>query len=282
MTDHKLAQKEEALHTKVANSTDNGACLAVHDGCSTYDENSCSYRWQSKQNARERHKKWFDGASERLANNKQGADVPATHWRIWYAGPNDIFPKDPADWAVDGPARAPNDLRKDGRGKTVPNGANFTNAQWPWWNNAHHMIPKGLFNRLIGRPGRAYELLRVCLLEAKYNIHWKRNMFILPMDAKVGAEVFLPRHLGLIKQSDRFNHPDYNDMVESRLKEIVDDYKQTCDQAVNDTEPHDVPTAELDKAKLEALSKRCEAVIKQFGAIAMGDAIDAMKNNTGF
>lgn len=282
MTDHKPAQKEETLHTKVEGSTDDGACLTVHDGCSAYAEHSCSYRWQSKENARERHKKWFDGTSERLAKNKQGGDVPANHWRIWYAGPNDVFPKEPADWAVDGPARAATDLRKDSRGQTIPNGANFTNARWPWWNNAHHMIPKGLFKRLIGQSGRAYQLLRESLLEAKYNIHWKRNMFVLPMDAAVGAEVFLPRHLGLIKQSDRFNHPDYNDMVESRLKEIVDDYKQLCDQAVTDAGPHGTPSASLDKARLENLSKRCEAVIKQFGAIAMGDALDAMKGNTAF
>ncbi len=282
MTDHKLAQKEEALHTKVGSSTENGACLTAHDGCSAYGENSCSYRWQSKENARDRHKKWFDGSSERLAQNKAGADVPANHWRIWYAGPNDIFPKHPADWAVDGPARAPTDPRKDSRGKVVPNGANYTNAQWPFWNNAHHMIPKGTLKRLIYGAGRAYQLMRVSLLEAKYNIHWKRNMFILPMDAAVGAETFLPRHLGLIKQSDRFNHPDYNDMVESKLKEIVDDYKRICDQAVTDAKPHELPKAELDKAKLESLSKRCELVIKKFGAVALGDAIDVMKNaNTG-
>lgn len=277
MTDHKLQQREEALHATVG-STENGACLTAHEGCSTYREDSCSYRWQSKVNARERHKKFFDDPSERLAQNKQGSDVPANHWRIWYAGASDVFPRHADDWKVDGPNRPGTDPRKDSRGTVVPNGQNYTNARWPFWNNAHHMIPKGTFNRLVNKPGRAYQLMRVCLLEAKYNIHWKRNMFILPMDAAVGSELFLPRHLGLIKRSDRFNHPDYNDMVESKLKEIVDEYKRICDQAVDDTEPHDVPNAELDKAKLENLSKRCELVIKKFGAVALGGAIDAMKN----
>lgn len=279
MSDHKLAKKEAALHTTVANASDNGACLAMHEGCSTYDPNSCSYRWQSKENARERHKKFFDDPSERLAKNKQGGDAPAAHWRIWYAGPNDTWPKDPDDWKVDGPSRPPTDPRKDSRGFTIQNGKNYTNARWPFWNNAHHMIPKGTFGRLINQTGKAYQLLRVCLLEAKYNIHWKRNMFILPMDVSVAAELMLPRHLGLIKPSDRFNHPDYNDVVESRLKAVIDDYKRTCDQAVGEAKPHELPKAKLSKAKLEHLSKVCELMIKSFGAVALGGALDEMKQS---
>lgn len=277
MADHQLAQEEEKAHDKVGGSTEGGACLTAHYG-SGYSKVSCSYRWQSKENARDRHKKWFDGNSERLANNPgAGQPMPASHWRIWYAGLNDILPTHPEDWAVDGPSRSPTDLRKDNRGNVIPNGKNFTNAQWPFWNNAHHMIPKGAFNSLVGKAGKAYQLMRVCLLQAKYNINWKRNMFILPMDKAVGAEVFLPRHLGLIKTSDRFRHADYSDMVEAKLKEIIDDYKQICDQAISDTKPHEMPKAELDKKKLEALSKRCELVIKQFGAVIEGGQIDKMK-----
>lgn len=283
MSEHKLAKKEEKLHTTVSGSTDNGACLSLCGDNYVYREDSCSYRWQAKVNARERHKKFFDVPSARLAQAKKGSAVGVNQPRLDYAGSHDVFPKDPADWAVDGPSRSPTDPYRTSRGEPVPNGENFKNARWPFWNNAHHMIPKGLFGKLINQSGKAYQLIRVSLLEAKFNIHYKRNMFILPMEQAVGAELFLPRHLGLIRQSDSFNHPDYNDLVESRLKAIIDDYKKICDDAVANTEAHKVPNAKLDKAKLESLFRRCEAVIKIYGAVAMGGQIDQMKGaNTGF
>jgi hypothetical protein len=276
-SDHVVSKAEEALHLEVSSNTEDGACLTVHDGCSNYREASCSYRWQSKIAARERHKKHFDDNSSRLAQNKQGAAVPASHARAWYAGANDNFPKDPGDWAIDGPSRSPTDPYKDGRGAPVPNGANFTNARWPFWNNAHHLIPKGTLKRHLFKSGPAYDLMRQALLEAKYNVHHKRNMFILPGDMRVAAEVFLPRHLGMLRQSDTFNHPDYNDFVDTELTKIVNDYKEICDKALQDAKGHDLPKATLDKAKLERLSKRCDLLVKLFGATAMGAQLDAMK-----
>ena len=163
---------------------------------------------------------------------------------------------------------------------------NFTQDTWPYWNNAHHLIPKGLFRSVILELELDVStLMQTALLKAQYNINHKKNMFMLPQDKEVAKILGLARHLQL-KVGDVAgiaasctDHPSYSDFVQQRLKTIIDSYKQLCDQAISDTQPHDVPKADLDKKKLENLSDTLMNRILDWGESGTGESIDSHAKN---
>ena len=194
------------------------------------------------------------------------------------------LPENKGDWYVGGPL-AEKSLRKaSGRGY-VPKGRNFEHMLWPYWNNAHHLIPKGTLNSLLNDKKeipdwRARKLIRSALLLAKYNVNHFKNVMLLPMDKEVGIVLRLPRHLVLadettiVEKKAKFDHIGYNTNVATALKKVIADYKAACDREL--AKSCIEPDFSLSKAKLERLSKSCYDTIISFGQTSGGRAISEM------
>lgn len=265
------------LHKVVKKKTSGGACIWGHKG--GYVRDSCCYRWQSHEiakNSRDMKGKLEDyehvttSTSTGAYEAKSGAMYPG-HYT------SSIEPPQAGDWDVEGPTR---DIMrsqfKSSRKVKIKEGKNFTRDTWPWWNNAHHLIPKGTLLAMItdsAKPdARIGTLCKQSLLKAKYNVNEKDNMMFMPMDAEIGKILSLPRHLGLGTSADKFDHKGYNATVKSKLQAIIDEYIQACKDA-DDGKPHPEIKADLNKKKLVNLSLKLFKKIRDFTA---GEAIDQM------
>lgn len=259
------------LHKLISNATENGACLTGHN--SRYAKVSCAYRWQAHKVSLEERSSIYNGKTSKKKEIK--TNVYETNSGGFYPPPKDYNPSinpptNIGDWDLDGPKVPFKPF--EGSKKKIPKGENFTKTYWPYWHNAHHLIPKGLFNSLISETSCSY-LICQSLLEAKYNINHKINMMILPQDKEVGKILKLPRHLILREKSreEFFDHTAYNNLVKSKLKQIIDNYKELCDKPKK--KDHKIPKPTLDKKKLEKLSKDCYSTIVQFGKISAGEPL---------
>jgi len=271
--------KKEKGHDCISRSTENGACLGGHEG--GYKKQSCAYRWQAhvisidertnvydkryrglKKSARLEYK---DGIESQAYKSKKGKMNPAGYTFM-------LNVPDDGDWDLKGPPA--NSKYKVGR-KRVPANKNFTDWRWPYWHNAHHMISKSLFNNLISESGVAH-IMRPALLKAKYNINHKINMIILPQDREVAKILNLPRHLVLKevgRQPEYADHPMYTRKVRIKLEKIVNSYAKAVREA-NKGKPHGKVRPDLDKKKLEELSKSCYSTILNFGKLNGGAPLD--------
>ena len=266
-----------ALHKDIQGKTSGGQCLWGHRG--GYVKFSCCYRWQAHEIAR------FSGDMKSKLENY--AHVTAqVDTSAYQADSGDMYPGhyvsklDPpqqGDWDIEGPLR---DIQrgqfKSTKKVNIPKGKNFTKDTWPWWNNAHHLIPKGTLVRMIEDAAKSDSkigvLCKQSLLASGYNVNDKGNMMFLPMDAEIGALLSLPRHLGLQTSADKFDHKDYNATVEKKLTAIIDEYVQACKDA-NQGKPHPTVKAALNRKKLENLSHKLFMKIRDFKG---GEAIDRM------
>jgi hypothetical protein len=281
------------LHKPINGDTEDGACLTGHH--SKYEDFkkkvSCNYRYQAYEQA-DSHA----GIKSRLHGyEKRTEPVPTSAYKskkrkmtpAWYTATLDAPDPDNLDWHLGGP-KGPKKRSSFSRGtRKVKKGHNFTNAQWPYWNNAHHLIPKGtLKSTILEQPSEVANLIQQALLEAKYNVNHKVNMLLMPQDKEVAALLGLPRHIQL-KEDDEpdleamcTDHPVYNEMVKtmrSGLSKIIGDYKEICDDAIKKAkdEGHKVPNAKLDKSRLERLSRTLLKMLLDAGAAGTGKAIDS-------
>ena len=145
------------------------------------------------------------------------------------------------DWDVGGPNRNIIRGRFKGKPDTIKRQENFTRGKWPYWNNAHHLIPKGEIGNVIMNEGSEVgSLMEAGLLTAKYNINHKVNMLLMPMDKEVGTILNMPRHIqnkdgdapGLASHCT--SHPVYDELVREMndgLKSIVADYREIIEDA---------------------------------------------------
>jgi hypothetical protein len=291
--DHFEAPELNDLHAEArANgTTEGGACLTGHEGNfrKKGKKNTCNYRYQAYEQAKSESSIKSRLESYRQAPNKGDIitsvyKTEAGGWAPAYYSATLPHPED-GDWDVEGPSK--NVFRKTLKDKNlkIPAGLNFTQDTWPYWNNAHHLIPKGLLKARIGeQPDQIPNVMRKALLTAKYNVNHKLNMLFLPQDKNVAAMLHLTRHIQL-RHGDApevgeifTDHPVYNRMVEVKLNSIITGYKGTCDEASPDG--HKIPKAKLDKAKLEKLSKTLLKSILAWGQTAKGASLDKMANAT--
>jgi hypothetical protein len=188
------------------------------------------------------------------------------------------LPKE-GDWHLDGPKRG--DM-KDGGGRPIPPGQNFTRHTWPYWHNSHHLIPKGLFHETLAeiRDADCQALVRLALLRAKYNINHHVNVILLPQDLEVARVLGLPRHLILedgswvIEDCPKFNHAAYNMNVYNRLKPVINEYTEACDAELRKN--CDTSQFKLSKEQLEELSRECYRAVTEFGTAHPGSPISDM------
>ena len=70
------------------------------------------------------------------------------------------------------------------------------------------------------------------------------------------------------------NHPIYNRLVQQKLGPIFDDYREICNNAKKGTKEHEIPNAELDKKRLERLSRTLMNKIIAWGTEDAGASLD--------
>ncbi|MFY2563942.1 AHH domain-containing protein [Corallococcus terminator] len=284
-----LTEADTQLHKRIPNALDDGACLTGHESKYT-EKNSCSYRYQVVEHSRANGGraalyKLGDESFGQLSRDNVLGLIQTSRYRTTKGpsrtNPSGKYPRDskygdqlrvprPGDWDVDGPHRTG---ALGASGLPIDPGMNFTNSYWPYWNNAHHMIPQGTFNTQIENSGpRTALLIRAGLLKAKYNINRFNNMLLLPMDTEVGKLLNLPRHLTLddgsteFDDNPKFNHTLYNAKVTSRLDSIISDYKEEVEKITTQDEKCAIAeVGPLSKVKLYSLSIYCYESIKLLG-----------------
>jgi len=304
---HFPSRSDEELHRPIKRKTarGEGACLTGHS--SAYDDGcSCTYRWQAAHaDASERHPPYDvvpQIPPEKLAEYRerdariQPGHVPTLQYlsakgkrrEVADRTEKDFFPArysfqvpvatKPGDWAVGGPHR--DDMTGAG-GMPIPRGANYTRDLWPYWNNAHHLIPKELLNRTIQEIAKTdadlRDLVRAGLLTAQYNVNHWINMIILPQDQEVASFLGLPRHLTLGGDSavsdkkPKFDHLEYNNKVHGKLDGIVDEYAEKAREAREGKTGCDpLPVVKLSKKQLEDLSTELYDKVRGFGRDMLG------------
>lgn len=273
-TDHFIFEPNKDGHKRGLKKTEGGACLTGHDG-GNYSKfgrkQTCNYRYQAVEQAKNNSdiKKYLHSYNDVLDQiaDKYSGGIPTSAYKAKSGNMSPARyclkidkPKE-GDWDVGGPEKSIQRKNFKGKGGTIKKKHNFTQDTWPYWNNAHHLIPKGTLKALIVNEGSEVGgLIEMGLLKAKYNINHKRNMLLMPQDKEVGAILDMPRHIQL-KECDAnvkascTNHPVYNEMVatmEDGLDDIISEFKQTVLDAIE--EKCTEPDIKLSRDKLEELS----------------------------
>jgi hypothetical protein len=277
----------DALHdVQKSTGRDNSACLTGHEAnyADFKNEISCNYRWQCYvgKNAADRLHSYEKSKDPRVRFRTDFAVKNAKDWLSKYCF---FLPKpEPGDWHVGGPNRPITRRSFLGSQVDIPVGENFTRALWPYFNNAHHIIPKGTLRAMITETGSPLsDIVQKGLLKAKYNVNHKINLVFLPMDKTVGSILHLPRHL---ERRALKSHPvydayargekKYEDDTESGLRKVMDHYKEIAKKAMDEADPkdHKIPDAKLSKRKLEDLSKDLLQDILDWGEAGTGESLD--------
>lgn len=190
-------------HIKVS-TVDGGACLTGHessrDSAGKVKEVSCNYRWQAYKRALTDDKGRYNwprykpltedlGLFTRLRFGLRKIKAPSAH-----------------GWDV------------------TATGVNFrTSCNVPYWHEGHHIVPNGELRGSISAVGEGdlsevyHKLIRNGLLEEKYNLNFKDNMVILPMDKKIAETMGLPRHR---RTPEHRSHKSYSKYVRGKLNDI--------------------------------------------------------------
>lgn len=234
-------------------SGDDGACLVSHESSYKQDD-SCSHRWQAYRQAQV-YKHWYDYPAYA---SLEGSDVlpPSSlpSGRSWDLGASQ-------HWAIG----------------EVPNFRMLAAA--PYWHNAHHVIPRSVLNSCLLDAARTdmrlFWVVRVGLMEAKYNLNHKNNMVILPMRQAVAEALCLPRHIAGIDTQpgeipERCDHPAYSALVADKVRPVIRAYADQLDKGV-----HLKKAGAFAKAKLERVSSIMYMKLRDWGAAARGMSIDA-------
>ncbi|WNO10391.1 hypothetical protein [Teredinibacter sp. KSP-S5-2] len=284
---HFIIEANKQKHISTKGGTEGGACLTGHDSARHSNfgrKNSCNFRYQAVEQAKSNSeiKKYLHSYNDHLDEiNERYAEEGGVMTSAFPTNSGNMYParymlKVPVpgkgDWDVGGPPktiRRRNFGRRDAR---VKMGKNFTQDTWPYWQNAHHLIPKGTLKKaIVDEPYEVGRLMEKGLLQAKYNINHKINMLLIPQDKEVGRILDMPRHLVLKEGDDASveasctDHPVYNEMVrdmDKGLTKILEGYRKTIQNAeVGECEE---PDFELDKKKLEDLSEELLELILEW------------------
>jgi hypothetical protein len=283
----------DKLHEKHRkDGTEGGACLTGHQGSFSKHTGkvTCNYRYQAWEQAQSH--KGINAKLHSYASKTLRGPVKTSAWKKVKPDYASRIPKPkPGDWDVTGPLSGP--IKRttfSGTTVVVPVGMNFTQETWPYWNNAHHLIPKGtLKSKIIDEGAPITDLVQKALMTAQYNINHKVNMMLMPQDKRVADILDLPRHLQL-RDKDAGgiaamcgNHPVYNLLaceVRLGLDSILRGYRKIVDQAIDDVKgTHKIPKPQLDKKKLERLSRKLLKMIlgaEAEGLVSVGQSLDAM------
>lgn len=235
-------------HTSAGSPTGTGgACLNRHLS-QVKESDSCSHRWQGYLNAKANAEDLYDWPhykplSEQSSITTSARMLNGTLFPDWYR--KTLKPPKKGDW----------DVGKDG---------NFrTKCYVPYWHNAHHVIPNSELRKAILEVGKGMRaplttayLVRQGLLDEKYNLNFKKNMIMLPMDRTVGGTLQLPVHL---KSPTARSHGAYSKNVANELKTIFTPVQAALD------EHEEEPKYKACKDDLENLSEHLHSQIVAAG-----------------
>ena len=194
---------------------ENGACLNRHVMAKVRDcdKSSCAYRFQAYLQM-EGDKQLYNWPKYKKLAEQKKANVAIADW--------------PTKWLKKSLPKPEGDDKKGGDWD-VANGKNAsTNFRGecydPYWHEAHHIVPNSTLRNTIVEfcqpakdPGGLVNNIREGLLKEKYNLNFKVNMIMLPMDDAVAEAMSLPRHR--LRKLDF--HQTYSDHVKSQLKNIL-------------------------------------------------------------
>lgn len=287
---HKLYRKPD--------KTEGGACLTGHQGSHSgfNGKSTCNYRYQAVEQARSHSKikaylHSYNKFTTSILIARKQEEIKTSVYRTKSGGlsPGHYVTHlplpNPGDWDVGGPNR--NIVRKTIKGSkvTIKRGLNFSQDTWPYWNNAHHLIPKGtLKSEIVNEGSPVSDMIQFCLLSAQYNINHKINMLFMPQDKEVGKILHMPRHIQL-REDDAdarvalscTNHPIYNQMtvtMEGGLEKIILKFRKT---ALKATKGKCVKKdAKMDKKALENLS---EKLLKMILVSRGGESLDSIAHS---
>jgi hypothetical protein len=236
-------------HTSSASDGSGGKCL---NRCEGRKQNcSCSHTWQGYLKATETSDlyNWPKykgiGAQTLMFRRKPKEGESATVMRQCRA------PRE-GDWNVG----VKYCKRKNGK-------VNFLeSANFPYYHEAHHMVPNSVLNGVIsllfGEPEAVLVLFRKGLMDEEYNLNYKVNMIILPLEEVIADAIGLPRH----RQTNAFDHKVYSKKVKTKLKKILSSNQQ-------EIRNHDDPKYTACKAQIEALSEDLFGQIKRAGHVGV-------------
>lgn len=146
----------------------------------------------------------------------------------------------------------------------------------PYYHQAHHIVPNSVLEGCIYQAAQEsasftlYKLVRMGLLEAKYNLNHKDNMIILPMGKYVAKRLKLPRHLEAGAQA----HDAYSKKVKNEVQKVIDQYKRLVEQAVPECDKP--PPAELAKEGLMEVSTMMRSAIRAWGVLTAPKTLNEM------
>lgn len=227
----KLKEYEEA-HKRIANKTDNGACL--NGRCyANYETHSCSYRYQGIE-AGKGHLDIYNAndipdvyhlspskcrpysviiAAISKKGERREISVSGLHYGI--KGSREYKLKPPTRKS-DG--KVYSDYENDDyviRKKL--SFVNFTISKVPWPNQVHHVLNHSSLFKVIQQFTNILDVVCVGLLKELYNINDKDNMVILPTTKHFARLVGLPMHGG---------HRSYCDKILSEVQTALSGYDQ--------------------------------------------------------
>jgi hypothetical protein len=248
---------------RLHSSSEPAACLHRHGNSKVRKGDCCSYRWQGLRNGED---------------NPTFYDYPAYKALVKAAVPIQTAKTESFPTWYKKTLKAPLAHQWD---ITITAGVtpskNFRDKCYqPYWHEAHHIVPDDVLREAIAYaaegtsgPGEVQKTIRGGLLTEKYNLNDKLNVFLLPMDAKVGLAIRLPKHR--ITPETR-HHNTYSDKVLGELKEVFKDVKKAL-------AAHKEPDYESCKDQIEKLSKRLHGQIRAAGTIDRAGSLDQMQDS---
>lgn len=294
-----LSEVEHGRHVN-ASAPGQGACLFVRckegDPRKYIEGNTCNYRWQAYLNTEARLKDRFNWPSykdffEELYDHptrrekKTGSGATESLVNLYEISLANVVPV-----GGRGGKSTPSYMRSASRmskaqfmqavendkpwdfHKVYNNGVETfkKNASIPYPFNSHHLIPNETFNECLDDAAKTdetlYQTIRTSLLEAKYNVHYKDNLVILPMLRRAAKAVSMPLHC-----AGSYNHDVYNAKATSALKKVFADYAA---QIANQNHDQRVPA--FQKQRLLRISNRLFDMTTLYGLLEAGGDLDAM------
>ena len=264
-------------------SGDQGACLSRHVNPFNKD-NSCSHRWQGLRAAKKDKKLYNWPRYKKFTIVELGASDDDKSRTVVRHGqkfrkkdgglrtlPKLEIPPGKNRWDI---GQSNSIVRSEGGSAKTITAENFTErCEIPYFHNSHHIIPNGVFNECLREFANfeetllVYIYMRKGLLEAKYNINHKKNMFILPMSRIIAKAIRLPRHIsgveGLESESDPIestDHDQYNTKIKAKINDVIESYASDIDE-----QAHTVELGEFSKAQLEEISEEIRKTLISWG-----------------
>lgn len=254
----------EAKHDRIKNSTEGGRCL---DGSckGEYDKHSCSYRYQGMEAALG-HKEFYNFDDDKLCglHHLGGTNPKSVVYKTLYKTGKTIaravcgeliLPIKEFKKKVTGTTNSGKPKAADVNFFRKYNFVNFTIGSVPWANQVHHVLPKEVFREVMRSFSNIQDLVEKGLYKEGYNINHKKNMVILPEQAKYARLTGLPIHNG--------GHGGYNDRLMEKVEAAFSEYIDINKEAKNGNCKE--PKAKPVKDQLEKISATYYAKILAIG-----------------